>query len=134
MVYDIFAESLDSSTGPCNDFFTYACSGWLKKITEKYNGPGKVVRPGVSSTLSEAIRIVLLAQFGRLSAKDANFSLSKIRQSELQPVQFFESSRRTLGRNSSGQILETMRNFFRDIKNSISSTRSETTETLLSGS
>ncbi|XP_049529153.1 neprilysin-1 isoform X2 [Dermacentor silvarum] len=56
-------DSIDTSVGPCDDFYAYACGGWREKNSDKLNGRSSF---GIIQMLSENLRQSLKRIMGNI--------------------------------------------------------------------
>lgn len=108
----VFDQTVSQSVKPCQDFFTYVCSGWMENVKKNLGSkPGKK-RLGTLDAMTYEVRSrVILKELLRLRSK----ADEKLRDSELQPVTFFKSCLRSIRKTDQDLNTMTLRKFFHEV-------------------
>lgn len=115
LVAEVIDQTVNDTLEPCDDYFTYVCSGWMekvKKILEPKNKP-MLVGP-LDSIQLEVVPRFVLRELKRLR-KLANATKNNLRESEMQPAMFFKSCLRSIRKTNWEFNIITLRKFFHEV-------------------
>lgn len=118
VVAEVFDQTVNTSLDPCNDFFTYVCAGWMDIVKKKLGARTGGEHISNSFAIKKGVfPAILLKELKRLRRKilRANSSIMGVRDSEMQPVMFFESCLRFSKKNNWDFSILTLRKFFHEV-------------------
>lgn len=108
----VYDQTVNRSVKPCQDFYTHVCSGWMENVRKKLGSKRGRKRIGtINALLDDVIPRVVLRELKRLRNK----TVEKSRDSEIQPVMFFNSCLRSMKKTNWDFNARTLRKFFYEV-------------------
>lgn len=111
----VYDRTVDESVDPCEDFFSYVCSGWLKNVARVHAHSSRLADFGTRNLGEFASREIVQKELDRLTRVLKNATADRIRNSETQAAHLYRSCLDSIDGEDWELNVRTLRTFFNEV-------------------